>query len=85
MNRSKSQKSRPVRYLITFLLAILFYRDFSAFLIIYLYFLILAFISYVFLVIAKPAIPTDIPTKEGSSEMETHPLTIEAKISKWSV
>ena len=85
MNRSKPQKSRPVRYLITFLLAILFYRDFSAFLIIYLYFLILAFISYIFLVITKPATPTDIPTKEESSELETHPLTVEAKISKWSV
>ena len=79
MNRSKPQKSRPARYLITF------YRDFSAFLIIYLYFLILAFIRHVFLVIAKPAIPTDIPIKEESSEMEAHPLTVEAKRSKRSV
>ena len=67
------------------MLTILLYHVFSAFLIISLYFLILAFISQVFIVIAKPAIPTDIPTKEENSDMETHPVTVESTISKWSV
>ena len=68
------------------MLAIIFYHVFSAFLIIIcLYFLMLAFINQVFIVIAKAAITTEIPTKEENSEMETRPVTVEAKISKWSV
>ena len=45
----------------------------------------LAFINQVFIVIAKAAITTEIPTKEENSDMETRPVTVEAKISKWSV
>ena len=52
------------------------------FLIIYLYFLIAAFIAQIFNVIAGLVIPIGIPTKEEKSEMETHPVIVEAKVRK---
>ena len=55
------------------------------FLIIDLYFLIPAVIKEIFIVIAELAILTGIPTKETRTEIETHPLTVEARISKCSV
>ena len=52
------------------------------FLIIYLYFLIAAFIAQILNVIAGLVIPIGIPTKEEKSEMETHPVIVEAKVRK---
>ena len=51
------------------------------FLIIGLYFSIPAVITQIFIV-AELAIPTGIPTKEAKAEIETHPVSEEAKISK---
>ena len=51
------------------------------FLIIELYFLIPVVILEICIVIAEIAIPTGIPTKKASAEIETHPVTVEAKIS----
>ena len=42
-------------------------------------FLILAIIAQIFNPTPGLAISTVIPTKEGKGEMETHPLTVEAK------
>ena len=36
----------------------------------------------VFIVITKLATPTGIQTKEAKPEIETHPVTVQAKISK---
>ena len=36
-------------------------------------------------VFVEIAVPTGIPTKEAKAEMETHPVTVEAKISKCSL
>ena len=49
---------------------------FFFFLIIELYFLIIAIIPTVEIVI-----PKGIPSKEAKAEMETHPVTVEVKIS----
>ena len=60
--------------------------SFSFFLIIDLYFLIFAVVTEIFIFIAELAIPTGMPTKEGTAEIETHPVVnVEAKISKCSV
>ena len=58
---------------------------FFFFLIIDLYFLIPAVITEIFIVIPEFAISTGIPTKETRTEVETHPVTVQAKISKCSV
>ena len=50
-----------------------------------MYFLNHTVIIQVFIVAAELAIPTGISTKEAKAEMETHPVTVEAKISKCSV
>ena len=50
-------------------------------LIIDLYFLITAFIAQIFISTAELAIPTGIPIKTAKSEMETYPVTLEAKIN----
>ena len=50
-----------------------------------LYFLILAVIIQMFIVAAEFAIPTGIPTEAAKLAIETHSVTIEAKISKCSV
>ena len=42
-------------------------------------------ITEIFIVVAEIAIPTTIPAKEAKTEIETHPVTVEAKISKCSV
>ena len=38
-----------------------------------------------FIVIAKPALPTEIPTKKTREQIKTYPLPADAKISKSSV
>ena len=49
------------------------------------YRLFLHIITEVFNTTAELVIPTGIPTKEAETEMETHPLIVEIKISEWSV
>ena len=58
---------------------------FLFFLIMDLCFLIPAFITEICIAIAELAIPTGIPTKEGRAEIETYPVTADARISKCSV
>ena len=58
---------------------------FFFYLIIDLYFLIPAVITQIFNPIAELLIPIGIPTKEAKAEMETHPVTVEIKISKCSI
>ena len=53
---------------------------FFFFLIIDLYFLILAAIAPIFNPMAELVIPKGILTKEVKAEMETHPVIVEAKI-----
>ena len=55
------------------------------FLIFDLHFLVIAVITDIFIVAVELAIPTGIPTLEAKAEMETHPVTVEANISKCSV
>ena len=38
-----------------------------------------------FLILHQLAIPIGIPTKEGKAETETHPVIVEAKISRCSI
>ena len=59
--------------------------SFCLFLIIDLYFQILAVITQIITPIAELVIPTGIPTKEAKAEMETHPVPVETKISKCSI
>ena len=40
---------------------------------------------FFFLIIAELVIPIGIPTKEAKTEMETHPVVVEAKIRKYSI
>ena len=58
---------------------------FFFFLIINLYFLISTIIAQIFYPIAELVIHIGIPIKEAKSEMETHPLIVEAKIRKCSI
>ena len=60
----------------------LFYRVSYSLLNIDLYFLIPAVSTLIFIGAAELAIATGIRTKEAKAEMETHPVTVEAKISK---
>ena len=55
------------------------------FLIIHLCFLIPAAIMEVSVVITELSAPTGIPTKEEKIEIETHPVTVQAKIIKCSI
>ena len=55
------------------------------FLIIDLYFLILAVIAQILNPIAELLIPIRIPTKEAKPEMEPHTNIVEAKIRKCSI
>ena len=50
-----------------------------------LYFLIPAVITQIFNPITELVIPMGIPTKEAKGEIETHPVTVEIKISKCSI
>ena len=52
------------------------------FLIIELQFLIPSVITNIFIVFAELEIPTGIPTKEARAEIETHPVAVEARITK---
>ena len=54
---------------------------FFFFLIINSYFLISAAITYIFIAFAELPIPTRIATKKAKSEIETHLVTVDAKIS----
>ena len=58
---------------------------FFFFVIIYLYFLILAVITQVFNPVVELVILIEIPTKEAEAEIETHPVLVETKISKCSI
>ena len=58
---------------------------FFFFFIIDLYFLIPAVNSQIFIPIAEFVIPTRTQTNEANVEIETQPLTVDAKISKCSV
>ena len=58
---------------------------FLFFLIIDLYFLIAAVVAQIFNPIAEIIIPIGIPTKEAKSEIEIHPVIVEAKIRKCSI
>ena len=55
-------------------------RFFFFLLIINLYFLIPAFITQIIIAAAQLVIPTGIPAKEEKTEIETYPVTVEAKI-----
>ena len=55
-------------------------RFFFFLLIINLYFLIPAFITQIIILAAQLVIPTGIPAKEAKTEIETYPVTVEAKI-----
>ena len=44
-----------------------------------------AVITEIIIVTAELAIPTGIPTKEAKAYIETHPVIVEAKTSKYSV
>ena len=54
------------------------------FLIIGLYVLIPAVITQIFNPIVELAIPIGITNKEAKSEIETHPVSVEVTLSKWS-
>ena len=58
---------------------------FFFFLKIKLHVLILVLITQMFIVVAEMAVPTGITTKEAKTEIETYPVTMEAKISECSV
>ena len=58
---------------------------FFFFLVIDVHFLIPEVTAHIFIAAAQVAIPTGIPTKEEKGEVETHPVTVEAKKSKCSV
>ena len=58
---------------------------FFFFLKIKLHVLILVVITQMFIVVAEMAVPTGITTKEAKTEIETCPVTMEAKISECSV
>ena len=69
-----------------FLLVISFYHVFSFFFfVIDVHFSIPVVIAQSFIVAAELAIPTVISTKEAKADVEIHPVTVEAKIRKFSV
>ena len=47
--------------------------------------MISAIIGWIFIDAVELAIPTEIRTKKGKAAIETHPVTVEAKIRKCSV
>ena len=59
--------------------------DHFFFLVIDLFFLIPAAIEKTFSPTAELAIPIGIATKEAKVEIETHPVTIEVGINKYSI
>ena len=85
MKGFKPWKLRLLWHLTWFLLAIMFYHDFTSFLIIALYFLILAVIAKTFNLTVELVIPIGISTKEAKAEIETYPVTAETEMSKCSI
>ena len=67
---------------LSFASSTIFSYFFFFFLIIDLYFLILAAIKQIIDPAAELVTPTGISTKKAKLEMETHPVTVEAKIKK---
>ena len=68
------------------MLEIQFYLVFFPFsLIIDLYFLLIAIMSQVFNSTTELTVPTEMKIKEAKVEIQTHLLTLEAKISKLSI
>ena len=63
----------------------LFYVLLLLFLIIDLYFSIPAVVTQILNSIAELVIPIGLPAKEAKEETETHPVTVEIKISKCSI
>ena len=59
--------------------------SFFLFLIIDLNLLIIAVAAQIFILIAKPTIPTGIITKKAKAEIEMQTITVEAKITKCSI
>ena len=59
--------------------------DFSLFLIIYLYFLLPAFIAHIFNPTAELVIPIGMPSKEAKAEIQIHSIIVENKIRKCSI
>ena len=57
---------------------------FFFFFIIDLYFLISAVIAQMFIPTAELVIPTGISTNEANAEIETQPVTVQARINKFS-
>ena len=86
MNWSKSYKLKLLGYLNivfpnnTILSCFCFF-----FLMIYLHFLIPGVITQFFLVAAELVTPAGLPTKEAKAEIETYPVTVEARTSTCSV
>ena len=62
-----------------------YYASFSFCLIIALYFLIPTVIVQIFDPIAELVIPTGFPIKEAKTEIEIHPVVVEAEIGKCSI
>ena len=58
---------------------------FFLFLMIDLYSLIPAVVTQIFNTMVELVIPIGIPTTEVKAEIETHPVTVEIKISKYSI
>ena len=58
---------------------------FLFFLIIDLYFLIVAVITQIFYSAAELVIPIGIPTKEAKAEIETHPVIAETETRKFNI
>ena len=58
---------------------------FLFFLIIDLYFLIVAVITQIFYSAAELVIPIGIPTKEAKEEIETHPVIAETETRKFNI
>ena len=85
MKGFKLWKLRLLWYLTWFLLTIMFYHDSTSFLIIVLYFLILAVIAKTFNLTAELVIPIGISTEEAKAVIETYPVTAEAEMSKCSI
>ena len=55
------------------------------FLIIDVYFFIFADVAQIFNPVAELLIPIGIPSKEAKTEIEIHPVIVEAKIRKCSI
>ena len=50
-----------------------------------IYFFIQAVIAQIFICTVALALHTEIPTKEAKVKIKTHPVTVEAKVNKYSI